>query len=279
MGAGRSGSTILGVALGNCQGMFFAGELNRWLARKGVPRREELERRRFWQQVSEQVAGAQELFGMNLDSLERSSSLFDPRKWRARRRLRPRYRAVSENLYRAIARAAGAEYIIDTSHYPLRAHELQALTGIDLYILYLVRDPRGVVASMAREDVPERRFDMPTTNAYLWWTHLLSLLVFLRQPRERRVFVSHEDFLEDPDRALADILRRLGSGAQPPPSSSLNTGVAFHGNRLVGSPQVILERRPRGRPQGSRVTYLLQLPWTGVFAVLKRSAAMGPAPR
>ncbi|HEX4467726.1 MAG TPA: hypothetical protein VH025_11110, partial [Solirubrobacteraceae bacterium] len=40
MGAGRSGSTILGVMLGNCEGIFYAGELDKWLPREGRPKRE-----------------------------------------------------------------------------------------------------------------------------------------------------------------------------------------------------------------------------------------------
>ncbi len=47
MGAGRSGSTTLGVTLGNCAGVLYAGELDNWLARSGTPL-ESPERLRFW---------------------------------------------------------------------------------------------------------------------------------------------------------------------------------------------------------------------------------------
>ena len=198
MGAGRSGSTILGVALGNCGNVFFAGELDRWLARSGVPR-DGPERTRFWSVVREGVDDAAELFGGKTTSLERSSALLDIRKWPARRRLRQRYRRVSEDLYLAIRRVTGMTDIVDSSHYPLRAREAaEALQGIDLYLLFLVRDPQGVVASLGRDDVPERRFGVPRANAYLWLTYVLSVFVFLRHPRDRRLFVRHEDFVADP---------------------------------------------------------------------------------
>ena len=57
MGAGRSGSTILGVCLGNCDGVFYAGELDKWLPRKGRPAGEREERRELWSRVRERVAG------------------------------------------------------------------------------------------------------------------------------------------------------------------------------------------------------------------------------
>src|SRR4030088_649892 len=110
MGAGRSGRPILGVALGNCENVFYAGELDKWLMRSGVPALGGAERASFWERVRSGVDGS-DLFGFQARSLERSSALFSVSKWRARRRLRQRYRQVSEDLFGAIARAAGASYI------------------------------------------------------------------------------------------------------------------------------------------------------------------------
>ena len=139
--------------------------------------------------------------------LERSFAPFRLHRQRARRQLRERYRPVTEDLYRAIARAAGVTHVVDTSHFPLRARELQALAGIDLYLILLVRDPRSVVDSfnlyLNRNDVAERRLRVLSTNANLWLTHLLSVLVFLRQPRERRMLLRHEELLADPEGTLA----------------------------------------------------------------------------
>jgi Sulfotransferase family len=268
MGAGRSGSTILGVALGNCDNVFFAGELDRWLPRSGIPR-DDPEVTRFWSTVREDVDDAAELFGGKTTYLERSSALLDIRKWRTRRRLRRRYRDVSESLYLAIGRAAGTTHIVDTSHYPLRARELRALRGIDLYLLFLVRDPQGVVASLGRHDVVERRFGMPTANAYLWLTYLLSVFVFLRHPRERRLFVRHEDLVADPEGVLRQILDRCDSTASPPDLRALRTGVPFHGNRLIGSKVVALSPSTATPDRVSRVTAVLQLPWAAVFSRLR----------
>jgi hypothetical protein len=277
LGAGRSGSTILGVALGNCAGVFFAGELNKWLTQSGMPSLEDPERVTFWGAVRADVAGADQLFGFQTTCLERSSALFRVRKWPQRRRLRPQYRRISEQLYRAIARATGASYVVDTSHYPLRARELQAVEGIELHLLYLVRDPQTVVRSLARKDVAERSFGMLTTNAYLWLTNLLSVLVFLRHPRERRLFVRHEDFRADPAGVLGQILEHVGAPGAIPDLGALRTGLPLHGNRLVGAEVVALEGSEPAPARGSAVTALLQLPWRLVFSLL-RPAVRIPAP-
>src|SRR5690349_8153866 len=108
MGAGRSGSTILGVTLGNCAGVFYAGELDAWLPRSGAPQLDDATRVRFWGGVREHVEGATELFGKEAQvSIERSIALFRLHKWPARRRLRAAYREVTERLYRAVSSAAG----------------------------------------------------------------------------------------------------------------------------------------------------------------------------
>jgi hypothetical protein len=274
LGAGRSGSTILGVALGNCPGVFFAGELNKWLTQSGMPSLEDAERMRFWGAVREGVADAEGLFGYQTTALERSSALFRVSRWPLRRRLRAGYRRVSEEVYRSIARATGASHIVDTSHYPLRARELQALEGVELHLLYLVRDPQSVVRSLARQDVAERSFGMLTTNAYLWLTNLLSVLVFLRHPRERRLFVRHEDFRADPAGVLAQILEHVGAAGAIPDLSALKTGVPLHGNRLVGAEVVALEASEPAPPRRSWTTTLLQLPWTITFSLMRPAVAI-----
>ena len=278
MGAGRSGSTILGVALGNCEGVFFAGELDKWFAREGIPRRENPALQAFWREVLAEVGDVHDVFAARTGWLERSSAFFDPRKWRTRGRLRARYRSVSEQLYLTVASLAQASCVVDSSHYPLRARELQALGGIELHLLYLVRDPRSVVASLARRDVAERRYGTVAANAYLWLTNLFSLLVFLRHPRERRVLVRHEDFIADPSGVLAQILAGAGVAAglaggeglraATPDLEHLRTGIAFHGNRLLGAEFVALQARPLAGARRSLLTALLQAPWRAVFARL-----------
>jgi Sulfotransferase family len=276
MGAGRSGSTILGVALGNCENVFFAGELNQWLTRSGNPTLGDPQRARFWDEVRRDVAVEPELFGGPASCLERSSALLRVGRWRARRRLRDGYRRASEDLYRAIARAADVTHIVDSSHYPLRARELRRLGGIDMYILFLVRDPQGIVASLDREDVPERRFGVWTANAYLWLTYLISTIVFLLQPRRRRLLVRHEDFIADPEAVLSRILRQAQSQAPPPDVRELRSGLPFHGNRLIRSERIAIERSAPKRSDRSLLTSVLQLPVSAAISLLRPATDAPP---
>lgn len=275
MGAGRSGSTILGIALGNAEGVVFAGELNKWLARRGTPSLSDPERERLWADVLARMpAGASDLFGGAPSSIERSSALFSPRAWRVRKHIRDRYRAVAEDLFDAIAASTGAQYIVDTSHYPLRARELQALDGIELYLLLLVRDPHAVVASLGRTDVVERRFGTLAANAYLLLTHTLSTLVFLAQPRSQRMLVRYEDLRAQPERVLRSILDLAGSSAEVPELAALATGTPLHGNRLARERTVALERSPEMPARRSLLTRFVQFPLSVVHSRLRPSTRL-----
>jgi hypothetical protein len=272
MGAGRSGSSILGVCLGNCDGVFYAGELDKWLLREGVPSRKNIQRRlRFWEQVLAHVERPQSVFGREAhNNLERSSALLRPGRLRAARRLRPEYLRVSEGVYRAVSEVSGDAVVVDTSHYPLRAQELQRLDGIELYVLLLVRDPQKLVASWDRNDVDEPRFGEMKTNLYLWLTYALSVRTFLRQPAARRMLVRHEDLLAEPERVLREILDRIGSASALPDLDALEVGTPLHGNRLLAAERVALRREPRGAPGRTRgLTALMQLPFTAVFSRLQ----------
>jgi hypothetical protein len=269
IGAGHSGSTILGLTLGNCEGVFFAGEVARWLRYDGRPLLEGEDRAELWRRVRELVDVPPDLLRLGARPLEQSTALLRVRTWPAQRRRRARYRRVTQDLYRAIAHVTGASQIVDTSHFPRRARQLQKLDGVDVHLLFLVRNPQSVVASYGRENVPHKQtWKMPTANAYLWLTYLLSVGVFLRQPRARRLFVRHEAFVADPQAVIGEILASIGSTAAVPDLAALETGLAFQGNRLLRQDVVALKAHPEEPPRGSRLTSLVHLPWKAVFALL-----------
>ncbi len=273
LGAGHSGSTILGLTLGNCEGVFFAGEVARWLRYDGRPLLEGEERERLWARVRKRVEVPPELLKRGARPLEQSTALLRVRTWPAQWRRRRAYRRVTRDVYRAIAEVTGAGHVVDTSHFPRRARHLQRIEEIDLYLLFLVREPQSVVASYGVEGVPHKQtWKAPAANAYLWLTYLLSLGVFLRQPRAKRLFVRHEAFIADPAGVLGQILQAICSSSEIPDLSALQTGLAFQGNRLLRTDVVALKAHPEEPRGGSPATRLLHLPWRIAFGLLRPAA-------
>jgi len=277
LGAHRSGSTVLGVTLGNFDGVFFAGELHSWLTRRGLPSFGGEQGARLWRAIAEEVPGAEQLFGHDTQLyLDRSSVVYRVHKWPRRRHLRTPYRRIYEDLYRAIARQTGCERIVDTSHYPLRAIELQAIDGIELYLLFLVRDPQGVVDSFSSRHPDSPSKSAFVTNAQLWVTHLLCLFAFLRHPAERRMFVRHEDFLADPTGVLRQILDTTGCSSPIPDLRKLSTGSPLQGNRFLKRSDVIALRGPGSPPRRSLLTKAMQLPFRALFVRLSPALVADP---
>lgn len=278
MGAGRSGSTILGVALGNCPDIFYAGELDAWLSREGEPNFGGEERERFWGRIRGEMGDATELFGAEAQRhIEHSAALVRIGARRARRRLRSRYRKVAEELYTTLAQETGATHVVDTSHYPLRARELQAIDAIDLYLVYLVRAPQAVVAAFGRKQIKQPSKAAWAANVYLYATHLLSTAVFLRHRRDRRVYLRYEDFVSAPRQVLAELLGRVDAAPELPDLSALSTGVPFQGNRLLRSGTVALRTDEAKRLPQRRLTQLFQAPWSLLLPRLR--PALGAARR
>ena len=282
MGAGHSGSTILGVALGNCSDFFFAGEVEEWLVKSGRPPWADAEQAAFWQTVAAETDGA-DLFGSKaVPAIERSSALLRVDRWATRMRLLGRYRRVSEELLCAISRTAGARNVIDTSHFPLRARELKKLDAIDLYLVFLVRDPHGVIDSNLRQfkahEVAERRLRTLALNVNLWFTLLMSVVVFYGQRRDRRLFLRHETFVEDPESVLRQILELVGSQAATPDLAELRVGAPLEGNRLIRRGVISLKRQPQRAERASLLTSVMQLPWRAILARLRPAANAPVAP-
>jgi Sulfotransferase family len=273
MGAARSGSTILGVTLGNCENIFYAGELGKWLVKSGISSVRSVrrsQRARFWSTVRANVEEAEDLFGEETqDVLEKSQSLFRVHKWPMRRQLRDPYRRIAEDLYFAIGRAAGVTHIVDTSSLPLRARQVQQLDKIDLYLVFLVRDPQRVVASFA-DPVSQFSKSKVVTNAYIWLTNMLSMFVFLRHPRDRRLFVRYEDFIANPRSTIGHILRIVDLPAAVPDLSRLSSGIPFEGNRrVIRQEEVSLRDHDESPPSTSLLTGLVQLPWRALLSRMR----------
>jgi hypothetical protein len=277
MGAGRSGSTILGVALGNCAGVFYAGELESWLWRSGVPDSGDEERTRFWDAIREQVRG-EDLYGKRVRRLlEHSAAALRFYDWPARRRLRSRYLAVTEALYRAIADTAEATHIVDTSHYPLRARELRRMSGVEVHLVYLARSPHKVIASFSRRDTPKSRKAPLATHVYLWLTHLVSIVTFLRHPHDRRMVLCYEDFAADPKRVLGQLMDALEISTAAPELTSLERGIPFQGNRLLRFKTITFRQSSDQPEQRSTLISLLHFPWTFALARLRPRVGSSPA--
>lgn len=272
MGAGRSGSTFLGLSMARALGAVYAGELGAWAERDGVPNFGGAERERFWIAVKRRMIAA----GVSVDDnawwrFEHSTRFLRPRRRNDATAHRD-YLRCNRALFSAVAIEAANPWIIDSSHRPARATELRGAPGLEVDVVYLMRDPTKVVRSFRKRDVDQPRKGLLAANAYLWLTSLVAVITYMRWPHTRRHYLDYDDFVHDPTGELARLAREIGL---PSPGrfdlSDLAGPIAFQGNRLLNSTVSLTSPAERGGAPGPSdlLTYLLQFPWVLVRLVLR----------
>jgi hypothetical protein len=246
-GAGRSCTTLLGHILGQIEGFAFVGEavhawraLDERLCGCGVP----LARCEFWLAVRREAGGghmleASAFFGLGrLARWRHLPSTYLPGR---ERRLPSRYGdswAGAERLYRATAAVSGAGIIVDSSKAVPYGRLLGLLPGLDVRVVHLVRDARGVTNSWLRwKPAPDRikpYVDRRTPlRSVINWTisTLGGELVF--RPQGPYLRLRYEDLAARPLEAVERIVRLAtappGGGGEPPPPVEL----PFIGERAV----------------------------------------------
>lgn len=134
-------------------------------------------------------------------------------------------------VYAAAAAVSGARVVIDSTKYPALAFCLRWATDLDLRVVHLVRDPRGVAYSWTKQVArPETdgatavpRYP-PARSALRWSAHNAAIHVLARLGREQRhrlprripvALIRYEDFIAEPRRTLRSLASFAGLEPAP----------------------------------------------------------------
>jgi hypothetical protein len=163
-GFGRSGSTLVERILGQLPGFCSSGEvvfiwqrglIDGQLCGCGTP----VPECDFWSRVGKTAFGGwdqidpHEMLALQkrVDRNRYIPSMVAPKLRPAAQADLDRYTDVLSKLYRAIGEVSGARVVIDASKHASTAFLLRRVPGIDLRVVHLVRDSRGVAYSWTKE--------------------------------------------------------------------------------------------------------------------------------
>jgi LPS sulfotransferase NodH len=227
-GWGRNGSTLLAALIAQLTATIVTGEA-RWFWRHGVldgwpcSCGHGLRRCERWAHAVDAAAG--------WDMGPAEVSVFQAHRLRTRhypgyfvRRAvgapaadsdHARYGRTYAALYRRLAEFNGVGTLVDSSKYPVDAHLLAAQPGIDLRVVHLLRDPRGVAHSWASpkplwpgaEGEALKHF-RPASSSAIWSTWNLAIEGLLRGLP--RLVVRYEDLAADPVAQVRGIAEFAG---------------------------------------------------------------------
>jgi Sulfotransferase family len=245
-GIGRSGSTLLDRMLGQLGGIWSVGELvhvwQRGLAENNLcgcgARFRDCP---FWRRVGEKAFNGWDT--LDVDEVLALKQAVDrnryvplmclPVLWPPYRARLRRYLDLLDRLYRAVGEVAGPAVIVDASKHVSHAFLLRRMRHIDLRLVHLVRDSRGVAFSwtrlLRRLEVVDSEAMMATKAPLRMGVHWLvqnSLFHVLRWLRVPTLLLRYESLVRRPSTELIRLLTHVG---RPPADDEL----AFVGDGWV----------------------------------------------
>jgi UDP-N-acetylglucosamine transferase subunit ALG13 len=231
-GTGRSGSTLLERLLGEVDGFCSVGELvhlwQRGLGENqrcgcGVPFRD----CPFWAEVGRKAFGGWvALDPHEITDLKQSVDrhrfipfMTHPELSRAYRDRLERFSEILLALYGAIADVSGS-VVVDSSKSSSYLFLLRQLPDIDLRILHLIRDSRGVAYSttkrVRRPEISDHEVFMPTyhpARAGVEWLAYNAIFDVAGTTGTPSMRLRYEELMTDARRQVSRILRFAGAGA------------------------------------------------------------------
>lgn len=233
-GTGRSGTTILSSILGQVPGCFAAGEV-RYTWERGLLENHRCGCGESFADCSVWTSIMTAAFGGRRPEAAAVARSIDTRV-RVRkvplmllRRLIGRNAVPSEphdatvlRLYQALSRQEGVKVIVDSSKLPPYGLVLGAMPSVQMYVVHLVRDPRGTAFSWRRQKSTRDPANAATMNQLeIWRSGFLWLLWNVLADRwwprgqERNLVVRYEDLMEDPAAVVERILGMTGLHLPP----------------------------------------------------------------
>ena len=293
MGYGRSGSTVLDTLLGQHPDALSLGELGpamrlAFLDDEYCACGERASACAFWGPVLEhwRASGADPA---RYESLSRPLEAGRGPVLRALLGAAPQDAALrawgppTRALFGAIAAVSGKRVLIDSSKSPARAAALLRLGAaassgqtdlanagssggasatdpaspeLEVYLVHLVRDGRGVAYSLAKSFAKDARAGVQealaprsiSRTALAWRTvNAAARRVYDQHPAQRRLFLRYEDYVADPAAALEPLEAFIGPGLARIAASAASGGPLQPAHTIAGN-RVRMQREIQLRP-------------------------------
>jgi hypothetical protein len=236
-GMPRSGSTLTDLMLHQLPGNVGVGELF-YLWRNGLAHdglcacSHRFSECPFWTEVGQVAFGGWDAVDADrvlalqaaVDRTSRIPLLLSP--WRSRRFAAQlaEYTDLLRRLYAAIVAVSGERVVVDSSKRPSLAWILRTMPDVDLRVVHVVRDPRGVAFSFGKHvPLPEGaalRAEMPrstTRKVGRRWVTVNGAVGAIGRAGVPLVRVRYEDLVAEPERELRRVLELIGEDASDTP--------------------------------------------------------------
>ncbi|MCL6266663.1 sulfotransferase [Flagellimonas myxillae] len=258
LGAGRSGTTILDILLGNSQDTISIGEVSRFCKRQGIPPKREKEdpvfgywddvRRTFEREGFDYTKGEESVTNHEYHT-HFVKAVFGKHD--------QEYIDIIQEFYKAVFDRTKEAVLIESSKYPLRAMNLSKIFNGDslkIKYIYLKKDPIQVVRSFNKKNIEQPPKGFLLSNIYYLTVNLICLwtVKILRRRKHAVAIVKYDDLVAQPIKTLDDIAMNLGENFDDSKQKIANnrplyTGFLFDGNRIRLQQEILLRSKTETR--------------------------------
>jgi LPS sulfotransferase NodH len=243
-GPTRSGSTILSNILGEIDGFFNAGEVieawdrgREWKCSCGEDTKDCKIWSKIFQAVNDKLNTERQMEIIRMrNKLSRSFKVIIRRYQKTKDgHVKKRYLNGLSILYRAIQEHTNAEVVIDASKNIGYCDTLSEIQNIDLNIVHLIRDSRATVFSWTKKK-NELWTASPIKMAAEWSSRNLAAEVLRKRNGIKYIKIRYEDFIEDPQEWVQEILKIITKSEMQLPFVSMDEVEILNSHGLCGNP-------------------------------------------
>jgi len=265
-GTARSGSTILAMLLGSCDGIVNVGEVTHigrdgFVNNKPCTCNSEAKTCPVWGEVidkvqTSEVSNVEHIFsstdrhiGVPIAFLRHMFHIQN-KKWTA----------LNKIIFKELGSSSGASTIVDSSKYAARGLLLSDTFQNKTKIICITRSPRGLLEAFGKKNEKEQLRKTPHQACMYYFITAMSLRIASFCSRKRHIWITYEELLENPVDVLHKIegflntdltqAKRLVENSLP-----LSTGHVITGNRLRHRKTVVFQNSGNTVVPEQRVNY------------------------
>jgi len=243
LGAGRSGTTLVDIILGNSDDIFSCGELVRFPELRGIPHgfSSKSDNYMFWKSIEKKI------FSVLKESYKELSKLSKKIEFHLTfflilfRLVSPlslkKYRKYVNTLFRALFDSINESIVIDSSKYAGRGLGLLRYLEYELYIIYVQRDPVKVVEAFKKQGLEQEKKCFLIANIYYLLVNFICRIVFFKTKKSHRYLLKYENFISNTEEELKNIQKHFNISLEGPiqlakQNNKFKVGLLFEGNRI-----------------------------------------------
>ena len=246
MGAGRSGTTILGVLLSASENYFHVGEINKFYEYKGKANgvSKGHDTFDFYSEIYNDLNIRET---KTFSKIEYHSSFIKLCFNLFSSSLINKYVTQQKKLFNAIHKKTKNKFIIDSSKYGGRLLALDKYFNYDISLIYIVRHPVSYLRTVSKNSVEQPRQSFIKALIYYFFINLICKISYFNF-NGKKIKVKFENLQMTPANTIKDIEGSLNlkfsiSKNNLIKNKAFSTGKIFEGNRIRLKESIKFEKK------------------------------------